>query len=79
MSVNKYTLKAAKYEVMGEVLDYLENMIAEHEEQLEKAKKRFAELGEDGYKGYYIDRIDECAVKTEAYKTIQSMFIECFD
>ena len=76
---NKYDVEKAKYEVMGKVLDYLEDMIRVHEEELERGKKRLAEIGEDGYKDYYLNSIQEFALKTEAYKTIQSMFIERFD
>ena len=76
---NKYTIKAAKYEAMSEVVEYLERKISEAESDLEREKNRLAEATEDSYKSYYVERIDEYADMVAAYKTVQSLFIESFD
>jgi len=76
---NKYTIKAARYEAMSEVVEYLERKISEAESDLEREKNRLAEASEDAYKTYYVERIDEYGDMVEAYKTVQSLFIERFD
>ena len=74
---SKYASIAAEYQVMDEVVRYLEVMITNREAEIERCKKWLAEAEDEGT--YYTDRIEACTIEAEAYKRVQSNFIKYFD